>query len=393
MNQLILNNNIQEFINKHLNSDIAKILFKGISFTDVSTQEVVEQIEAKKRCEKKLPTWFENENIYFPNKLNIEQTSSEKTALYKSNLVNGISLIDLTGGFGVDCFYFSKKINQVTHCEINEELSEIVSHNFNQLEISNIQTIASDGIEYFKKINQKYDWVYIDPSRRNDSKGKVFLLRDCLPNVPNNLELLFKHSDNILIKYSPILDITSAINELRLVKEIHVVAVNNEVKELLFILENNYLGKIQIKTTNILKKTNQNFDFIFQNNAIPNFGIPEKYLYEPNAAIMKSGGFNDISTQLKISKLHQHSHLYTSDELVDFPGRRFEIKHAIPFDKKLLKRLINNGKANITTRNFPQNVAYIRKKLGIKDGGNQYVFFTTDINDKHIVLICEKIRN
>ncbi len=391
MNKSILHTTIQQYINDNLTADISKILFKGTPFLDVSSQEIVEQIIAKNKCATKLPTWFNTPNIYYPNKLNIEQTSSEITANHKANLISGKSLIDITGGFGVDAFAFSKKMKQVYHCEINENLSKIVTHNYKQLYIKNIKTIACDGIKYLQKDNTKFDWIYIDPSRRNDYKGKVFLLKYCLPNVPENIDFLFEKCDNILLKNSPILDLTSAIKELKFVKEIHIVAVQNEVKELLFILEKDYINSIQIKTVNFNKNNTQLFDFKLNKTTVATFSLPKKHVYEPNSAILKSGGFNQISHQLNIDKLHQHSHLYTSDQLINFPGRRFEIKHIISFDKKLLKKLIPTKKANITTRNFPQTVAQIRKKTGLRDGGNQYLFFTTDCNNKHLVLICEKI--
>ena len=193
MNNAILNIEVQGFIKENLNSDISKILLKGISFTSVETKEIIEQIEAKKRCEKKLTSWFNTNNIYYPNKLNIEQTSSEITAKYKSELIDGESIIDLTGGFGVDCFYFSKRFKTVEHYEINENLSELVKHNYKQFAIKNIKTINDDGINHLKASNQQFDWIYIDPSRRHDSKGKVFFLKECLPNVPEHLSLLFNH--------------------------------------------------------------------------------------------------------------------------------------------------------------------------------------------------------
>ncbi len=391
MNNHILHPEVQKYINDNLNSDISKILFKGTTFTNITTQEIVEQIVAKKKCKNKLLTWFNRKNIYYPNKLNIEQTSSEITAKYKANLIFGTNLIDITGGFGVDAFAFSKRIKNVFHCEINEQLSKIAKHNFQFLNASNITTIIDNGINYLKNKIGKFDWIYIDPSRRNDTEGKVFLLKDCLPNIPKNIDLLFEKCDNILIKNSPILDITSAINELRFVKEIHIVAVQNEVKELLCILEKNYENSIKIKTINIQKNSNQLFDFKLNTKESSTFSLTKKYLYEPNVSILKSGGFNEVSAQFKIEKLHPNSHLYTSEKLIDFPGRRFEIKHTIPFDKKQLKKLIPTRKANITTRNFPQTVEQIRKKAGLKDGGNQYLFFTTDISEKHIVLICDKV--
>lgn len=392
MNPSILNTDIQEFINKHLNANISKLLLKGIGFDTVEAKEIIEQLEAKKRCEKKLPTWFNTEKIYYPNKLNIEQTSSEITANYKSNLICGESIIDLTGGFGVDCLYFSKHFKTVEYCEINETLSEIVKHNFSQLHIQNINTHNIDGIAYIKTSKKPYDWIYVDPSRRHDSKGKVFFLNDCLPNIPKHLGLLFKHSKNIMIKTSPLLDFSVGINALKHVKSIYVVAINNEVKELLWILERNYTRGIFIETVNIKKDKTVHFNFLLdeEKHAQSRYNQPLTYLYEPNAAILKAGGFHSVSNQFNVFKLHQHSHLYTSDVLLNFPGRRFKIEKVLAFSKKKLKKETIK-KANITTRNFPETVQQIRKKFNIKDGGSLYLFFTTDINDNKMVIITRKL--
>jgi hypothetical protein len=391
LNKAILNNEVQDFINSNLKSDITKLILKGSSFNTVSIQEIAEQIEAKNKCKKKLPTWFTSKNIYYPNKLNIEQTSSEITAKHKANLVSGKTLIDLTGGFGIDSYYFSQKVKNVTHCEINEELSEIVSYNYTELDVKNIKTFAENGFDYLKKINTKFDWIYADPSRRNETKRKVFLLQDCLPNIPENLDFLFQFTNNILLKTSPILDIRSALNELKFVKEIHVVAVENEVKEVLFLLQKNYNQQSDFKTINHTKKSTEIFNFNFNSIFSATYSEPKKYVYEPNAAILKAGAFQQISTLYKINKLQQNSHLYTSENLINFPGRVFKIIQTTTYNKKELAKIIPTKKANITTRNFPDSVAQIRKKINFKEGGNQYLFFTTDINNKHIVLICEKV--
>jgi 16S rRNA G966 N2-methylase RsmD len=390
LNLSILHKEVQHFINENLDKDTSKLLFKGSPFDDIPIQAIVEQIESKKRTQKKLSTWFSTKNIYYPNKLNIEQTSSEITAKYKSNLISGNSIIDLTGGFGVDTYYFSKRFKNVTHCEINTELSQIVTHNYKQLLADNIKTIFQDGVEFLNSKKEYFDWIYVDPSRRNELKDKVFLLEDCLPNVPKNLDSLFKYSNNILVKASPMLDITSAINELNFVKEVHIVAVENEVKELLFILNKSHEEDISIKTVNLTRNHNQYFEAQFKSLTIVDLSLPQTYLYEPNASILKASLFDSI-TKLGVSKLHQNSHLYTSDQLIDFPGRRFIIKDVISYNKKQLKKLIPSQKANITTRNFPETVAQIRKKTGIKDGGSIYIFFTTNLNNKHVVIICEKV--
>lgn len=391
MNLEILKPEAQQFIHDNLNSDTSKLLFKGSPFETLSIQELVTQIVSKKKCAKKLPNWYKTENIYYPPKVHIEQTSSEITAAYKSSLVSGDSIIDITGGFGVDCYFFSKKIKKVTHCELDINLSTIVKNNYEQLKIDNINLVSGDGIAFLKNNNSKFDWIYIDPSRRDSSHKKVFLLKDCLPNVPDNLDLLFSKSDHILVKNSPILDLSKTIEELRFVKEIHIVAVQNEVKELLFVLKKNYIEAIQIKTINYTKNNTQLFDFKHIKRNSSNYSEPKKYLYEPNSAILKSGGFHEISSQLKLEKLHQHSHLYTSEKRIEFPGRTFLIKGMCSYHKKEIQKFLPENKANITTRNFPETVAQIRKKTKIKEGGSTYLFFTTVHSNKHIVLICSQV--
>lgn len=393
MDLSILYPKVQEFIQDQLGVSIAKLALQKNPFPEIDWLTILNQIEAKTKSREKLPTWFSTKAIIYPSKLSIEQTSSERTAEYKSSLIAGNSLIDLTGGLGVDDYYFAKKINKITHCEINIDLSEIVGHNFKQLGVTNIECIAGDSLTTLQSTTEKWDWMYIDPSRRNDAKGKVFILKDCLPNVPENLDFYFEKSDAILIKTAPLLDIAAGLSELQNVKTIHIVAIENEVKELLWELHKNYLGDIGIKTINLTKDASNSFDFILnQESTEANYSLPKRYLFEPNSAIMKSGGFNAISVQYRLDKLHKHSHLYTSNELIDFPGRVFEIQHAIPYSKKEIKIHLENSKQNITTRNFPETVELIRKKWKIKDGGDSYCFFTTDMNNDKIVLICTKIK-
>ncbi len=390
MNVHLLEQEIQDFINDNLDSDIVKLALKKNIFEHVTFREISEQIFGKNKVKTKLPSWFNAKNIYYPKKINLEQTSSEITANYKATLTEGNSVIDLTGGFGVDCFAFSKKSKAVTHCEISEELSEIVKHNFKQLGSDNINCISGDGPEILKNSDSNFDWIYIDPSRRNDSKGKVFMLRDCLPNIPENIELLFEKSAHILIKNSPLLDISNGINELKFVKTIHVIGINNEVKELLFELEKGYEGSIEITTVNFNKKSTQNFNFELGKTSIATTGEVNQFLYEPNACILKAGAFSQISEAFNIDKLHDNSHLYTSENYIEnFPGRIFEVIQTIPYNNKRLKKL-GISKANITTRNFPLSVSEIRKKTKIKDGGKDYLFFTTDYQNNLIVVVCKK---
>jgi hypothetical protein len=390
----ILNIDIQGFIKNNKDSDISTLLLKGIPFKDVNANELIEQIEARKKSEFKLPKWFNTDNIYYPNKLNIEQTSSEITARYKSNLMYGNTIIDITGGFGVDCFYFSKQFENVTYCEIDESLSEIVNYNNKILGVENIETLNTDGVTYLNTSKKQFDWIYADPSRRHDSKGKVFFLHDCLPNIPENLDILFDYSNNIMIKTSPLLDISIGIDELKYVKRIHIIAVNNEVKELLWILKKGYKSKISIKTVNLKKRSQEHFDFLLNNeeSSKTKYSLPLTYLYEPNSAILKAGAFNIVANKFKLYKFHKHSHLYTNNELIKFPGRRFKIIKVIPFNKKSIKHE-EITKANITTRNFPVTVQSIRKKFKIKDGGSLYLLFTTNKVNEKIVLLTHKIPN
>ena len=392
MDKKLLSAEIQEYITSNINADVSKLALQKNKFAITDWTTILGQITAKQKAKTKLPTWFYTHNIYYPSKISIEQTSSEKTAEYKSQLVSGKSLIDLTGGFGVDDFYFSKKVNQVTHCEINHELSEIVKHNFEQLGTKNVDFLVGDSAKILSSLSQKFEWIYIDPSRRNEAKGKVFMLQDCSPNVPKLLDFYFGFSDNIMIKTAPILDITAGMSELKNVKTIHIIALENEVKELLWILEKNYSKTITIVTSNLTKENNEEFCFELGNSFISKYGLPKKYLFEPNAAIMKSGGFEEIIMHFKVEKLHQHSHLYTSESLINFPGRIFEIKKSINYSKIDMKQFLENQKANITTRNFPDSVEIIRKKWKIKDGGSLYCFFTTDLNNNKIVLLCNKLK-
>ncbi|WP_291153663.1 THUMP-like domain-containing protein [Flavobacterium sp. UBA7680] len=392
MNTSILSKNIQDFITLNSSESITKLALQKNPFPEVEWILILNQIEAKSKAKDKLPTWFSTENIIYPSKISVEQTSSEKTAAYKASLISGESLIDLTGGFGVDDYYFSKQFKTITHCEINEDLSAIVKHNFKQLGVENCSFYAEDSASVLNNSNQKFDWIYIDPSRRNDAKGKVFMLKDCLPNVPESLDFYFEKADSILIKTAPLLDISAGLSELKFVKNIHIIALENEVKELLFEIHKNYSGEITLKTANILKDKIETFEFVLGDDIpFPTYHLPQKYLYEANSAIMKSGGFDEVSTIFQINKLHKHSHLYTSEDLIDFPGRRFEIEKVISYSKNEMKTELLNQQANVTTRNFPETVENIRKKWKIKNGGNIYCFFTTDKNESKIVLICRKI--
>ena len=391
MNSKISSKEVQDFIDNNLSSDIHKILLKDSPFSEVTSKELVEQIESKAKANQKLPTWFSTANIYYPNKLNLSQTSSEVTADYKAKLTIGETLIDITGGFGVDTFYFSKRFKKVIHIEKNRELSKIAQHNFAQIGATNIKSINDDGIKFLKSISERIDWIYLDPSRRDGNNKKVYFLQDCEPDATLHLDYLLSKSENILIKTGPLLDISIGISQLKHVKTIHIISIENEVKEILWVLEKEYTDEINIKTIDFSKGKENIFQFMFNELKESNveYSEPLRYLYEPNVSIMKSGAFNLIGEKYGLKKLQEHSHLYTSENLIPFPGRKFIIEKVIPYSKKELKKL-SPQQANITTRNFPESVNEIRKKSKLKDGGNSYLFFTKDLNEKLLIISCSK---
>ena len=387
MNKNIFNKSVQDYISKNLSTDVFKVILKKQIFPKVTNKEIAEQISAKAKSKKKLPTYFNTPNIYFPNKVNIEQTSSEKTAEFKSKIVTGNTMIDATGGFGVDSMYFSKEFKKTVYIEENKELFEIVKVNSNKLGLNNIKHLNDDGIEYVKKIDTVIDLLYIDPSRRNKENKKVHFLSDCTPLIDYDLIESLQNFKPILIKCSPIIDLKKTINDLKVVSKIYIVGINNEVKEVLFKLNKQSNNDIKIKCIDL---SNRDLDFEFNINEIDNKKNNDNsevlnYLYEPNSMILKSGAFGLICDRYDVKKLNTNSHLYTSKELIDFPGRVFTVNSVVNYSKRNLKDL-NISKANITTRNFPIDVKDIRKKSKILDGGEDYLFFTSNhLNDQIII--------
>ena len=391
MNKNIFDKNVQDYISKNLSANVFEIILKKQIFPKVSNKEIAEQISAKAKSKKKLPTYFNKPNIYFPNKVNIEQTSSEKTAEFKSKIVSGNSMIDATGGFGVDSMYFSREFKKTIYIEENKDLFEIVKANSKELGLNNIEHLNDDGIEYAKKLDTEIDLLYIDPSRRNKENKKVHFLSDCTPLIDDDLIESLQNFKTILIKCSPIIDLKKTINDLKVVSKIYIVGINNEVKEVLFKLNKQSNNDIKIKCIDL---SNRDLDFEFNINEIDNKKNNDNsevlnYLYEPNSMILKSGAFGLICDRYDVKKLNTNSHLYTSKELIDFPGRVFTVNSVVNYSKRNLKDL-NISKANITTRNFPIDVKDIRKKSKILDGGEDYLFFTTNHTNEQIIIKTKK---
>lgn len=392
LNLRILENKVQKYILTNIAAKIPELVLKGSPFNEIKNIDIIEQIESKSRCRSKLPSWYNTPGILYPNKLNIEQCSSEKTAYYKSTLVSGENLIDITAGFGVDSFYFSKKIKNILSCELDEKLSKISEHNFKTLNTKNIRTKSLNGLNFLKKKETIFDWIYIDPSRRGQNNEKKVFIKDCNPDISKHLNLFFKRSQNILIKLSPMVDIQALLKDVSNPKEIHIVAVKNEVKEILVVLKKGFSSETTIKAIN-LNSEQPNFEFKISNEkkVVLSYKSPEKYLYEPNLAVIKAGAFKILASKFKIGKLGPNTHLYTSSKIKNkFPGKIYNIMDVIPYNKRNLNKIIKGIKANIKSRNFPKSVNEIKEQYKLIDGGDIYLFFTSlDLN--RVLLVCTKI--
>lgn len=386
----ILTPTIQEFINKNINSRATDLMLKASLYPEWDMKAIAQQLVGKQIAKNKLPTWFDNNEVLYPVRLSMEQCSSELTAKYKTTIINSGRGIDLTGGFGVDTIFISKQSESIIYCERNLDLALLVNHNFKVFKQDNCKIHVGDGIEYLKNL-KKIDWIFVDPSRRKKNQ-KIYRLEDCEPNVIELIDLFFDKAQHILIKTSPLLDIQQTLKGLKAVKEIHVIAVNNDCKEVLYLLEKDFTDESQIFCVNIKKEHNEEFSFTLSEERETQslYSLPLEYIYEANAAIMKAGAFKSIASKHELYKLHKHSHLYTSQKLIsEFPGRSFKIKEIVNLDKKSLTKLPK--KANLACRNFPHKVDILKKKLKLNDGGNDYIFATKLKGEQFKLIVCEKI--
>lgn len=386
----------EEFIVENMDKDINSLLLKKWD-KDLDIRFCIRQIIGRKKARDKFPQLL-NHNIIYPDKLYLEQTSSEITAKYKAELFKGKeSIRDLTSGFGIDDIYFSKQISKVFYHERNHDLSNIAKLNFQNMGINNIEIVLGDSIQELDNYS-KTDIIYLDPSRRDNNKNKVFLLKDCQPNILGLIPKLFEKAGIIAIKLSPMLDIKILKQEVKEIKEIHIVSIKNECKELFIILEKGYISEIEYFCIDFDGNNKVEFSFKEERKEEIEFIESKKidklnYLYEPNSSIMKASGYRFISREYGIKKLSLFSHLFLSDKHLElFPGRSFRIKEVLEFKSSGIKDLKKRFPfANISIRNFPLTVSEIRKKTDIKDGGEDYLFFTTIGKDKKIILICNKI--
>jgi 16S rRNA G966 N2-methylase RsmD len=387
-----MNEATKKFITAHRFDDVQKLALQSQSFhgAEIDIPAALTQISGRQIIEHKIPSWRQSDEIRYPGRLSLEQCSSEKTARYKASLLSGHSFVDLTGGWGVDTAFISPKFSQVTYVEKQEELANLAKHNFPILGLNFIRIHTGDGIEYLEKMNP-VDCIYLDPARRSLSGKKVVLIEDCEPNLLEIQNLLLTKASFVLIKLSPLLDINAALRVLKNVKEVHVVSVENECKELLLLLEKGNTQAPVITCANLRKKGDQTVSFEYSEEKKAQIAYSREvkdYLYEPNASLLKAGFYKGIALRYPVEKLHSDSHLYTSTQYIpDFPGRIFRVEAVSSLNKKSLKAFLTGmDKANLTIRNFPLTVAGLRKKLKLNEGGEVYLFATTLSDGEHVIV-------
>lgn len=368
-----------QFVQDHLEEDPARLLFKYQGKVAFDLKMAVQQIAARQKAAKKLPTWSKNLNLLFPSSISVEQSSSEQTAAFKSEGLSGHYLIDLTGGFGVDFYQLSQGFEKGVYCEQQDELFEIATHNLATLHPGKFEFINGDGLDFLRKTEIQFDLIYADPARRGTSNQKLYKLQDCEPNVVDAWDLLQRKSDHILVKVSPMLDLTQAWTELPDIQKISVVSVRNEVKELLLHWEKAKIGAPKMISVVDLESGILSFDFgpSAEEQAHSKYAEAGKYLIEPLAGILKAGAFHLFGERFGLNKLDKNSHLYTSDSFsAGIPGRIFEVVQEINPKKQEIKTLFPSGKVNVICRNFSTGAEELKKKLGLKDGGDDFLIGT-----------------
>lgn len=381
---------VREFIQQNENEDIASLVLRGSPFPSVPMASIADQIMSRRKARIKLPTFYSTEGVIWPPPVSIEQSSSEITAAYKAGLFKGNLAADLCGGTGVDSYFLAGSFGKVDYVEKESHLTEIANHNFGTLGRENIRVHHSTVGDFLSGTTDQYDVIYIDPDRRPQSR-RVVSFEDSEPNVIELIPEMLKKTDKLVIKASPMMDIGLGISELQKVTAVHIVAVKNECREVLFELSSNNRKDPIFKAVNISGSSTTEFLFTEadEKEMKPDYSDPLSYLYEPNTAILKAGGFQVVGRRYNVFKLHPNSHLYTSQHLVDdFPGRIFRILDNMHFSKKLMKTLV--GKGNVTARNFPMTAEEFRKSSGLKDGGDDYYFLTTGHLGQRLVIKTEK---
>lgn len=379
---------VKEFIRKHARDSVADLSLKLSKQKDLPRNYILRQINGLQRAREKFPSLID-QDYQFPAQRAIEQASSETAARFKAEQYSGRGekLADLSGGMGIDSLMMAERTELVDYVEKDPELFEISSENFKRLGANNVHSFHRSAEEHLEKVaDHSYDLIYLDPDRRIESK-RAYRIEDCEPNVSLLLPQLLKKAKRILIKLSPMIDLQSIIRELHEVKEIYILSIANECKEVLVLIEKDFQGETLIKSSDLQKSKSHHFHFSISEEARAkvDFSPPLNYLYEANAAILKSGAFNLIAERFKLKKIAVNTHLYTSDTLIsDFPGRKMKILQSLKKPKK-------QDKINVVCRNAGISANDLKKKFKLKDGGDQFLYAFRNQDQERIYLLTEKV--
>lgn len=385
-----------EIIRQHINDDVYTLSAKAHWYESYDKMWLVQQIQARQKAKSKLPSWYGNFDLLFPPPLSVEQCSSELTAAYKASLVFGGTLADVTGGMGIDSSAFARRCSHVVFIEKQPVVADAARHNFNVLGLSNVEVICGDTTELLSTL-AACDCIFIDPARRKEGQ-KVFRLEDCEPDLLQLLPIIQKKCRHLIVKLSPLFDISLLHKQLSNISAIHVVAVHNEVKELLVEVKWEEAADAETKVVcvNLEPDAEPRVEVLSENAPVRKAAVNAgSYLYEPHATVMKAGRMDALAARYQLLKVQENSHLYVSSELhEDFFGRIFQIESVFGMGKAELKSgLADLPAADITVRNFPMSAADLRKRLKLRDGGGTTIFATTLADGRHALLRCKRVRN
>ncbi len=393
--ELLKQPDIYKYVKIYKDSNSKELALKLSKNNMLPVRAIAEQVLCNQKAKNKLPS-FKDKNLLF-NRVALEQSSSEATAKYKSSLISGSGIIDLTGGLGIDDLFFANSFNTVLYCDLNNVTSELFKYNISQLNILNIEVNNTESIEFLSKQEKNlFDWIYIDPSRRDSNRRSVDL-EYCAPNVYDNMELFFEKSENVMIKTAPAYDLTEAVRRFPNLLEIHVISVDGECKEVLLLLNRDRTNvSPKVFSVDLNSKNDKRFILsgIFSIDSVREITEIKLYFYEPDCSIIKSNLTPLLAKKYNLSFINKLTPYLTNSELIkDFPGRCFRKLDFMVFNEKLIKRYLKENKiakANVSKRDFRLSVDEIRAKFKIKDGGEYYLFFTRNISGKSIMIVCKK---
>ena len=394
------NNLTEKFIREHRTDDVRKLAL-ATHPQGVDMQYALTQISGWQAARVKIPHWADTDGIIYPKHLSLEQCTSQYIAQYKASVVEQIigkdfKMADLTGGFGVDCFFISRSAAHTGYNEMSAELASIVADNYKTLGRQDIKVSCSDASEFLSNLkDDSLDLIYLDPARRGNAGQKLISISDCQPDAVVLQNELLRVSRYVMLKLSPMLDISRALTEMHHVSRVFVIGLEGECKEITLLIQRGFNGEPTIQTVDIdaqgtpgtvISSTKSADSALPLLIAAPEQLQPGTYICEPSAPYMKSALFRTIAAQTGTALLHPDTHLFWSkDKPEKFPGRTFKLEGIIPFDKRSLSNLIKT-QANLSVRNFPQTASQLQKSLKLKDGGHRYLIASTLADCKRVLL-------